>query len=128
MKEGDVILTQISQADGTLKNRPALILRELPPFQDFLACGSSTQIHQAVPGFDEIIARTDPDFVKSGLVVDSVVRLGFLAVLPRRKIAGTIGSVSGQRHERLLRRLSSYLLERVNKASGKRVDRKRSGK
>jgi len=119
MKEGDVILTQIPQADGTVKTRPALILRELPPFQDLLVCGISTQTHQAVPGFDEIIASTDPDFLKSGLVIDSVVRLGFLAVLPRRKVVGTIGIVSTERYERLLRRLSSYLLERVDKPSGR---------
>lgn len=31
MKEGDVVLTPLSQADGSIKNRPALLLRELPP-------------------------------------------------------------------------------------------------
>lgn len=36
MKEGDVILTPILQADDLAKNRPAPILRELPPFQDLL--------------------------------------------------------------------------------------------
>jgi mRNA interferase MazF len=115
MKEGDVILTPILQADDIVKNRPALILRELPPFQDLLVCGISTQLHQAVRGFDEVIALTDSDFQGSGLITDSVVRLGFLAVLPRRRIAGTIGKVSAERHERLLRRLSSYLLANVEK-------------
>lgn len=62
MREGDVILTPILQADDIAKNRPALILRELPPFQDLLVCGISTQIHQAVRGFDEVVARTDSDF------------------------------------------------------------------
>jgi mRNA interferase MazF len=119
MKEGDVILAQIPQADGTVKTRPALFLRELPPFHDLLVCGISTQIHQAVPGFDEIITSSDPDFLKSGLVTDSVVRLGFLAVFPRRKVVGAIGNVSTERYERLLRRLSSYLLERVDKSSSK---------
>ena len=32
MKQGDVMLTPIPQADGQIKNRPALFLRELPPF------------------------------------------------------------------------------------------------
>jgi mRNA interferase MazF len=118
MNEGDVILTPIPQANHITKNRPALILREMPAFQDLLVCGISTQIHQAVAGFDEVIARTDADFAESGLVVDSVVRLGFLAVLPRRRIAGAIGKVSAERHKRLLKRLSSYLLERANQASG----------
>lgn len=33
MKEGDVIIAPMPQADGAVKNRPALILREMPPFQ-----------------------------------------------------------------------------------------------
>ena len=31
MTEGDVILTPVPQADGQIKNRPAVILREMPP-------------------------------------------------------------------------------------------------
>ena len=30
MKEGNVVLTPIPQADGMIKNRPAIILREMP--------------------------------------------------------------------------------------------------
>lgn len=50
MKEGDVILTPVPQADGKIKNRPAVILRELPPYKDFLVCGISTQLNQLVKG------------------------------------------------------------------------------
>jgi mRNA interferase MazF len=87
VKEGDIILTQIPQSDGTLKTRPALVLRELPPFRDLLVCGISTQTHQAVRGFDEVILRTDSDFSDTGLMSDSVARLGFLAVLPRSRFS-----------------------------------------
>jgi mRNA interferase MazF len=45
MKEADIVLTPILQADGKTKNRPALILREMPRFKDFLVCGISTQLH-----------------------------------------------------------------------------------
>ena len=34
MKQGDVILTPILQADEKLKNRPAIILREMPSYGD----------------------------------------------------------------------------------------------
>jgi len=91
MTESDIILIPLPQADGVVKNRPALLLRELPPFGDFLACGVSTQLHQAVPEFDEVITKADPDFPASGLVADSLIRLGFLAVLPHQKILGSIG-------------------------------------
>jgi len=88
MRERDVVLTPLLQANGRLKNRPALLLRALPPFGDFLVCGISTQVRHAVPGFDEIIRRSDPDFAASGLLADSVIRLSFLAVLPCGKIVG----------------------------------------
>lgn len=75
VKEGDIILTPIPQADGSIKNRPAVILREMPPYGDFLVCGVSTQLHQRVKDFDEIIAPTDADFISSGLKSESLVRL-----------------------------------------------------
>ena len=34
MKEGDVVLTPLAQADGQVKNRPCIALRRLPGFGD----------------------------------------------------------------------------------------------
>ncbi len=111
MKEGDVVLTPVPQADGVVKNRPAIILRELPPYRDVLVCGVSTQLHQKVKDFDETIAPGDADFASSRLKSESLIRLGFLAVLPRSSIIGTIGSISSERHKRLLKTLSDYLVK-----------------
>ena len=111
MKEGDVVLTPIPQADGVIKNRPAIILREMPPYRDFLVCGVSTQLGKEVKGFDEVISSTDDDFKSTGLRITSLVRLGFLAVLPGAQIIGTIGSLSSTRHRRLLKTLSDYLIQ-----------------
>ena len=110
MKQGDVILTPLPQADGQIKNRPALFLRVMPPFNDALVCGISTQLHQQVPDFDEIIMHQDDDFATSGLVANSLIRLGFLAVIHHSKLIGSIGSISSARHKRLLKKLSNYLL------------------
>ncbi len=111
MREGDVILTPVPQADGAIKNRPAIVLREMPPYKDFLVCGVSTQLHRQVKGFDDIIAPADTDFASSNLKSESVIRLGFLAVLPRNSIIGAIGSISPERHQRLLKTLSDYLVK-----------------
>jgi len=110
MKEGDVLLASLAQGDGTFKDRPALFLKRMPPFQDFLVCGISSQIQQAVPELDETIMPTDVDFRTSGLKAASLIRLGYLAVLPRSAVKGRIGSVSGARRNRLLTRLSEFLL------------------
>ena len=110
MKEGDVILAQVPQANGRMKNRPAIFLREMPPYHDMLVCGISTQLHQYVMNFDDIISPGDEDFNTSGLQLKSLIRVGFLAVLPRKRILGSIGSISSERHKRLLRKLCDYLL------------------
>jgi mRNA interferase MazF len=96
------------QADGAVKNRPAVVLREMPPFQDMLICGASTQLHQAVKDFDEVISPNNTDFVSSGLIEGSLLRLAFLAVVPRAKLVGSIRSLSPERHKRLLKRLSIW--------------------
>lgn len=111
MKEGDVVIVAMPQANGSVKNRPTVILREMPPFQDMLVCGVSSQLRQEVKDFDEIISPTDNDFTTSSLVGKSLIRLGFLTVVPQSQIVGVIGSISSTRHKRLLEKLSSYLIQ-----------------
>lgn len=53
MKQGDIVLTPLPQANGQVKNRPALFLRVMPPFNDALVCGISTQLRQQLPNFEE---------------------------------------------------------------------------
>jgi len=109
MKEGDIVLAAVPQADGAIKDRPVLLLRRMPPFEDFLVCGISTQLQQSVPELDEQIVPSDPDYRTSGLKSPSLIRMGFLAVLPQARLKGRIGSVSSGRRIRLLNRLSDFL-------------------
>jgi mRNA interferase MazF len=76
-----------------------------------VVCGISTQLRQEVPGFDELIRPWDPDFLASGLKAPSLIRLGFLAVLPQDWLLGAIGALAPERHRRLLGRLSAYLTQ-----------------
>ncbi len=110
-----MILTPLPQADGRVKPRPAIALREMPRYGDFLVCGVSTQVHLLIADFDELITSQDEDFTGSGLLADSLIRLGFLAVLPRKHLMGSIGAISPQRHRRLLKRLSDYLVAGIRK-------------
>lgn len=111
MNQADVVLTPVPQADGVIKTRPAIFLREMPPYQDALVCGVSTQLHQEVKGFDEVIQSSHSDFAGTGLKATSLIRLGFLAVVPRSAVIGSIGKISAERHKRLLKRLSDYLVQ-----------------
>ena len=107
MTEGDIVLAALQQADGTYKKRPVLILRIMPRFNDFLICGISTQLHQFVSEFDEMII---PDLTNR-LQQLSIIRLGFLGVEPQRNIQGKIGNISSDLHTELLNRLAKYLIE-----------------
>ena len=109
MREGAVILLPLRQADGKVKPRPAVALRQLPGFGDWLVCGVSRQLHHFMSGFDEQISTTDPDFALSGLDRASLIRLSFLQSVPLSAIMGRIGAISADRHRRLLANLSRHL-------------------
>ena len=108
MNEGDVALAALPQTDGRSKPRPVVLLRRMPRFHDWLVCGLGTQLHQEAVGFDEKITPTHPDFRRSGLKAPSLVRLGFLATLPTGHLLGVLGSLSPERHQRLLQRLGDF--------------------
>jgi mRNA interferase MazF len=113
MNEGDIVLVPLPQADGQVKHRPAIVLRKMPPYKDLLLCGISTQLHQEVKGFDEVLDASDVDFSKTGLRTTSLIRLGFLSVLPAQNIVGTLGTMDSDRHQKLLQRLANYLTNKV---------------
>jgi len=104
-----VVLVSLTQADGKIKPRPAVALRQMPGFGDWLVCGVSTQLHQMVAGFDEQVFPNDPDFPLSGLTQPSLIRLNFLQSVPLSTIMGRIGALSQERHHRLLTNLARHL-------------------
>jgi mRNA interferase MazF len=107
MEEGTIILASLPQSDGLIKNRPVLLLKKLQAYNDFIACGISSKLHQEIVGFDEIIKPT----VQNRLKEVSLIRLGFLSVISKEQIKGTLGSISQSLHQELLERLASYLIE-----------------
>ena len=76
MKEGDIIIVPMQQASGQAKNRPSLVLKEMPRYNDLLVCGISTQLHQMIRDFDEIIAPTDGGFFSQRITKRVIDPLG----------------------------------------------------
>jgi len=107
--EGAICLISLPQSDGKQKIRPVLLLKKFPPFNDYLVCGISSQIHQFVKGFDELLDFQSPEFEMTGLRESSVIRLGFLSMIEKNKIPGVIGRISNQLLHSLLSRLANYL-------------------
>lgn len=110
MREGEIILASLPQADGKMKLRPVLLLKQLPDYNDFLVCGISTQLHHLIKDFDQLIDDGSDSFPQTGLRQSSIVRLGFLAVIHRNKISGSIGKIDPAFHRSLLERLAKFLL------------------
>jgi mRNA interferase MazF len=80
------------------KLRPVLLIAEIPGrFEDWLIGMLSTQLHQALPGFDEVLDENQADFLESGVKVAGVIRIARLAVVSITSLTGAIGSISDQR-------------------------------
>lgn len=109
MEEGQIVLTPLQQSDGKYKKRPALLLKKMPGYGDWLVCGISTQLHQHIKDFDFLISARHPDFTTSGLKASSVIRLGFLAIIPSSAITGAIGNISEPVYRKLIYNLTNYL-------------------
>lgn len=98
--------TDLSKA----KLRPVVLLCRTPGcFDDWLVCMISSQLHQAEPGFDEIIAQKDTDYATSGLKVSSVLRLSRLAVVDGAVLVGAIGSIGKERLARIRKRIADWI-------------------
>lgn len=110
--EGQIVLFKFPQTDQQIgKLRPALVIRKLPGrFNDWLICMISSQADQEIPGFDEMITVNDSDFTASGLKVQSLLRIGRLAVVNGDILLGKIGQIDNHRLNRLKQNLSQWLL------------------
>jgi len=71
----------------------------------------SSQLHQQIEGFDELIEEGDSDFQQSGLKKTSVVRISRLAVVEGKVLEGRIGRISPDRMQRIQRRLGEWIAE-----------------
>lgn len=110
-KSGQIVLFPFSQANLALgKTRPALLLSKLPgPYSDWLICMISSQLHQYIKDFDEIVDKSDPDFSHSGLKTSSVIRVGRLAVVEESILLGAVGEIDAERLKRIKKNLSDWL-------------------
>jgi mRNA interferase MazF len=109
MTPGDIAISAMPQADGIIKLRPLAVLSGFPRHGDLLVCGITSQMCNFVDGFDVAIRKGEPGFEKSGLKKDSIFRMGYLTVLPRSKISGSIGRISDELLNKLIVNLTAHL-------------------
>jgi mRNA interferase MazF len=111
MKAGDICIHKVVQPDGSHKMRPVLLLKAMPFPGDWLVCAISSQLHQEVKGFDELIMDKDAAFGDTGLKTSSLIRLGFLNTVNQKVMPGKIGEVLRSRVELIQKRLGEYIIQ-----------------
>lgn len=77
---------------------------------NWLVAMVSTNLEQALLGFDEVITRQDYDFVASGLKEASAIRIGRLAVVEADLLLGEIGEISSERLNRIQKRIADRIM------------------
>lgn len=110
ISEGDIVVAELPQSDGTVKLRPILLIRKLPGFGDFLSCGISSQLRQAEANFDIIVEETAPYFDATGLRSSSLLRLNFLASVPVNRMRRRLGELPIDILEKLQSTLAGHLV------------------
>ena len=110
MKVGDVVRWTFVQGDGQRKMRPAVIIAAVPPFNDWLVCAISSQLHRTVKDLDIRMDVEHPDFGRAGLRMPSVIRVAHLSTLPDKLIQGSIGEVSPNTLSLISERLRKWLV------------------
>ena len=110
-RSGQIVLFSFPQTNLVRgKLRPALIIDKFPgAFDDWLICMISTQVHHYHKGFDNRIATTDSDFVRSGLKQTSIIRVGRLAVVDAKMLIGSIGEIDQVRLSTIKANLINWL-------------------
>ena len=109
--EAQIVLFRFPQTDQTEgKLHPALVVRRLPgQYNDWIICMISSQLHQEIPDFDEVITPSDSDFQQSGLKLASVIRISRLAVVNSDVLLGKLGQIDAQRLSRIKQKLANWI-------------------
>ena len=111
MKAGDITIHKILQPDGSAKVRPVLLLKQVPPYGDWIVCAVSAQLQQEIKGFDWLLLQTDTAFAATGLKTSSLIRLGFINTISKKVLPGPIGSIDKKTIGLLLQRLADFLIK-----------------
>ncbi len=112
MEAGQIVRVCVPQADRVVKTRPVVLLKQFPPYGDWLVCGISKSIDIAVADLDIVLDEQHPDYALSRLDHPGVIRLGFLNAVSRYDVEGVMGRVSPSTYALIMERLIDHLRAR----------------
>ena len=95
--KGDVVMVDVPYLDATDSvRRPALVVSDTTQMLDVVIAGITSRVRQPLPPTHYVIDRQHPDWQRSGLRLDSVVRCDRLFTVHHADIRRKIGQVSQQ--------------------------------
>lgn len=112
MEEGRVVRVAFQQADGAIKLRPAVVLKQLAAGPDLLVCAISGKVYREMSGVDILVHEQHPDFATMGLPFPSLIRSAYLTTVSLKSVQDPIGSVRPDTLKLILDQLTTYLKPR----------------
>ena len=111
ISEGDILLFRFPQSDlGTGKLRPALVIKRIRgDFDDWLVCMISTQTRHQIQGLEVVLTEAMPDFAKTGLKKESLVRTSRLAVVESSVFSGKLGKLPKEAFDQIRAQLADWI-------------------
>lgn len=109
MEKGDIVRVSLQESDGTYRARPALLIRKILPYNDWLLCAISGSTHLFQEEFDVLITKEHPDFSSSRLKHQAIIRTGFLFTISEIHIEGKIGTISQDTFKTVITNLVSLI-------------------
>ena len=109
MEEGREVRVAFQQADGAIKLRPAVVLKQLPAGPDLLVRAISSKLHREMPGVDIVVHEQHPDFAAMGLPFASLIRCAYLTTVSLSAVQDPIGEVRAETLKRILDQLTIYV-------------------
>ena len=97
------------QADGAIKLRPAVVLKQLPAGPDLVVCAISSKLNREMVGVDVVVDDQHPDFGPMGLPFPSLIRCAYLTTVPLSAVQDPIGAVREETFKRIIKQLTSLL-------------------
>lgn len=102
LKRGDIVLAAFPYTDLFIqKRRPALVLNENTDQGDVILAFISSQIPTNPPAASLLLEVSDPEFLQTGLKVNSMIRLDKLATIERHLITRRLGQLPDGRRQEL---------------------------
>ena len=111
MKPGLLVRWVFPQADGRIKQRPAVLLLRFDARGDWLVVAVSGKVANYDHALHELIDLDHVDFRTLGLPFAALLRADMVETIPNGAIKDVLGEVSFTTVSRLRRRLASRLMD-----------------